>query len=107
MSYEVDPLIAAILGAVGADGPFAARMSRVIDECERQKPHRDWPLMRELDFGADEAALDTWLPRAFKAVDSSDAFQGLWFGLNNPARRGKVHCARCAAPPADSTVVMR
>ena len=90
MTYEINALLEAIVAAVAVDGPFSQRMSRVIDECERQHPHRDWYLMRELDFQADDEAVETWLPRTFKVVSPDESFQGLWFGLNNPVRRGKV-----------------
>ncbi len=46
--------------------------------------------MRRIAFASDEAALKSWLPRALENLDTSLSIKGLWFGLNNPVRRGAV-----------------
>jgi hypothetical protein len=56
-------------------------MGRVIDECARQIPHRDWPRFRAIAFDDEVPALSAWLDRAFGAKWTKAASRGLWVGL--------------------------
>lgn len=90
MDYTIDSILAVIVEAVTSNGSFSDRMVRVIDECERQKPHPDWQRMRRIAFHLDESALNHWLPQALAGAGSATSFKGLWFGLNNPVVKGAV-----------------
>jgi hypothetical protein len=101
MSYDYQRLFAIILDAVAADGPFAERMGRVIDECAVQIPHPDWPRFRALAFDEEAQALSGWLPRAFGASWKGAASQGLWVGLVQVMRdKGMVADMYASASPA-------
>lgn len=90
MDYEVDPLFEALKKAIVSDASVTDRMARVMDECARQRPHPDWKRMRRIDFQLDEPSLGDWLPRVLAAAPPTDSIKGVWFGLNNPARKGRT-----------------
>ena len=89
MSYDYEALFDCIVPAVSARAPFAERVLRVVDECERQHPHADWTAMRAIDFEADASNLLHWLSDALHAAPVGSSFQGLWFGMNNPVLDGQ------------------
>lgn len=88
MSYDYQKLFAAIVRAVSADAPLDHRMMAVIDECESQRAHKDWAKLRKIDFNADACRLAPWLMGSLAEAATPNAFQGLWFGLNNPVVQG-------------------
>lgn len=63
--YNINVLFDHIVASVAAPGTIAQRMRLVIDECERQVPHRDWRRMRRIDFDADAPLLSEWLTEAW------------------------------------------
>jgi hypothetical protein len=84
MGYDYDKLFDEIVRQVSADGSITARMLAVIDECERQRPHKDWMSLRAVDFDGDTPQLARWLASAFGEATASMKVKGLWFGLFNP-----------------------
>jgi hypothetical protein len=63
--------------------PVAEAMDRLIDRCERRRPHPDWADFRRLPFGDLFPVLE-WLQRPFRDEPAGKMLRGLWFGLCNP-----------------------
>lgn len=84
MSYDIQILFQSIMASVAAPGTIAQRMHKLIDECERQRPHSDWAHIRRIDFDADLPALTQWLAGAWREGALHEGHQGLWFGIVNP-----------------------
>jgi hypothetical protein len=89
MSYDIQILFQTMMASVAAPGTIAQRMDRLIDACERQRPHPDWTHIRRIDFEADAAALMRWLAAAWSEGAVHEGHQGLWFGIFNPIVDGE------------------
>lgn len=103
MSYDYQKLYAAIIQSVATNGSFTERMHLVIQECEAQVPHPDWAKYRAIDFQADSQSLPQWLEKAFGFGWPNQSSQGLWVGLVQTERGGKVAAdAYASASPSFS-----
>jgi hypothetical protein len=103
MSYDYARLFENLIASVTSGGEISVRMSSVISECARQKPHADWDRLKSIDFQADAKAIAGWLNSAFASTEVQRDYAGLWFGLFNPVRQGKPSADAyvCAAPEFD------
>jgi hypothetical protein len=103
MSYDYTRLLEKVIASVTSEAPIPERMSSVISECARQKPHADWERLKSIDFQADAKAIAGWLDNAFASTKVQCDYAGLWFGLFNPVRQGKPSADAyvCAAPEFD------
>lgn len=90
MRYDYKKLLKAIVDAVEGPGSFTSRMTLVIDECEAQRPHPHWSLMRTLDYDEKTAKLRSWIEGALSEQPTGFQLKGLWFGLNNPMVNGEA-----------------
>ena len=84
MSYDYKKLFDVIVREVSADGSFGIRMMAIVDECESQLAHKDWGVIRKIDFDSDANRLEHWLKGALAEAPTPSTLRGLWFGLYNP-----------------------
>ena len=90
MSYpNMSRLFAAIIKAVNHVGDIRPRMHAVIAECNAQRPHTDWQVFRDLDYGADAERLRHWLSDVYRD-EAATLFKGLWVGLVQLIRDGET-----------------
>jgi hypothetical protein len=90
MGYpNMSRLFAAIIKAVNQVGDIRPRMHSVIAECNAQRPHADWQIFRDLDYGADAERLRHWLSDVYRD-EAAPLFKGLWVGLVQLIRDGET-----------------
>ena len=89
MSYDFTELWELILTLVAAPGKITPRMQKLIDYCAAAIPHDHWTSLRCIDYDAESASQLKWLAD-LKSAARGQSPKGLWFGLVNPVREGKV-----------------
>jgi hypothetical protein len=65
-------------------------LAQVIDFYADRQPHPDWQRFRELDIEGDLRHLRDWFESVLVSEPPGPGVTGLWFGLVNPYRGGKV-----------------
>ncbi len=83
-SYNAHKLFSEIESVVKSNLPVAEGLQRVIQFCERERPHPDWAALRSLDMEGDLSHLREWLRSIMRTTPPPAAVTGLWFGLFNP-----------------------
>jgi len=83
-SYNAVELFDEIERVVKSALPVAEGLRRVIQFCERTRPHEDWAALRALDVDADLPRLHEWLQSILRTTPPPAQTTGLWFGLFNP-----------------------
>jgi hypothetical protein len=65
-------------------------MGEIIAICSRDAPHADWSRLSTLDYDGDVESLAPWIAGVFERQPAPFPIQGLWIGLFNPSKGGKV-----------------
>ncbi len=90
MGLKHSVIFANIQKLVASDNSVSACMNEIIALCSRDVPHADWSRLSALDYDTDVASLKSWIAGVFKRQPAPFPIQGLWFGLCNPTKDGKV-----------------
>jgi len=77
-----------IVDELRAHRPIEVSMHAVIDRCTAARPHRDWAVLRDLEYG-DVRGLVHWLAMPFQTEPHPRPLKALWFGLFNPILDGE------------------
>src|SRR5258707_6773786 len=90
MSLNFSAIFAKVKELVASDRSVSACMGEIIPICSRDVPHADWSRLSALDYDKDVASLTSWIAGVFQRQPAPFPIQGLWFGLCNPTKDGKV-----------------
>ncbi|HZQ46100.1 MAG TPA: hypothetical protein VFC07_03740 [Verrucomicrobiae bacterium] len=90
MSLNYSALFTKIQQLVAADRAVSVCMGEIVAVCSQDLPHADWSRLSTLDYDGDLASFTSWIAGVFEKQPAPFPIQGLWIGLCNPSKNGKV-----------------